>query len=51
MLIWFPLNTINRALIKEGWSLIENPYRKSIKILKEIAGINSNNIKNFHLSY
>ncbi|MDI6713961.1 MAG: single-stranded-DNA-specific exonuclease RecJ [Thermodesulfovibrio sp.] len=46
-----PLNTINRAIIKEGWSLIENPYRKSIKILKEIAGINSNNIKNFHLSY
>ncbi|MDI1471111.1 single-stranded-DNA-specific exonuclease RecJ [Thermodesulfovibrio sp. 1176] len=46
-----PLNTINRAIIKEGWSLIENPYRKSIKILKEIVGINSNNIKNFHLSY
>ena len=46
-----PLNTINRALIKEGWSLIENPYRKSIKLLKEIAGINSNNMKNFHLSY
>lgn len=46
-----PLNTINRALIKEGWGLIENPYRKSIKILKEIAGVNSNNIKNFHLSY
>jgi len=45
-----PLNTVNRALIKQGWSLIENSCRPSIKILREIAGVSSN-IKNFHLSY
>ncbi len=46
-----PLNTTNRALIKHGWELIENPHRASIKILKEISGVNSTSLKNFHLSY
>ncbi|WP_353686375.1 single-stranded-DNA-specific exonuclease RecJ [Thermodesulfovibrio sp. 3462-1] len=45
-----PLNTVNRALIKQGWQLIENPCRVSIKTLKDIASV-SGNIKKFHMSY
>lgn len=45
-----PLNTINRALIKQGWQLIENPQRPSINTLKSIAGVNST-LRSFHLSY
>ncbi|MCS7203125.1 MAG: single-stranded-DNA-specific exonuclease RecJ [Thermodesulfovibrio sp.] len=46
-----PLDTINRALIKPGWTLIENPIRESIRVLKEISGLNSNSLKGFHLSF
>lgn len=42
-----PLDTMNRALVKPGWKLIENPVRTSIKILKDIAGVNSSCLKKF----
>lgn len=46
-----PLTYANRTLIKHGWELIESPIRNSIKMLKNIAGINSNFLRGFHLSY
>lgn len=46
-----PLDMVNRALVKSGWSFIENPTRQSIRVLKEISGLNSNSLKGFHLSY
>ncbi|MEJ5227539.1 single-stranded-DNA-specific exonuclease RecJ [Thermodesulfovibrio sp.] len=46
-----PLTYANRTLTKHGWRLIESPLRNSIKMLKNIAGINSNSLKGFHLSY
>lgn len=46
-----PLMFANRILIKHGWHLIESPTRKSIKILKNIAGVNSNSLRCFHLSF
>ncbi len=46
-----PLNTVNRALIKNGWGLIESGSRPSIKILKDITGVNASSLKSFHLSF
>ena len=46
-----PLIHANRTLIKHGWGLIESSARSSIKMLKNIAGINSNSIRGFHLSF
>lgn len=46
-----PLTYANRTLIKHGWNLIESPVRSSIRMLKNIAGINSNSLKGFHLSF
>ncbi len=46
-----PLTFANRVLIKHGWGLIESPIRNSIKILKNIAGINSNSLRGFHLTF
>jgi single-stranded-DNA-specific exonuclease len=46
-----PLTNSNRTLIKHGWGLIEHAYRPSIKILKNLTGINSNSLKAFHLSF
>ncbi|MCS7163396.1 MAG: single-stranded-DNA-specific exonuclease RecJ [Thermodesulfovibrio sp.] len=46
-----PLTHANRTLTKKGWSLIESPVRSSIKILKSLAGVNSNSLKSFHLSF
>lgn len=45
-----PLVFANRILTKHGWHLIESPKRDSIKILKNIAGINSSSLRGFHLS-
>lgn len=46
-----PLNTVNRALIKHGWRLIESAERPSIKILKNITGVNATPLKGFHLNF
>lgn len=46
-----PLTNSNRTLIKHGWGLIEHAYRPSIKILKNLIGINTNSLKTFHLSF
>lgn len=46
-----PLTSANRALIKKGWQLLEYSQRASIKMLKNIAGINSKLLKGFHLSF
>ncbi|MCX7987833.1 MAG: single-stranded-DNA-specific exonuclease RecJ [Thermodesulfovibrio sp.] len=46
-----PLTYANRILIKHGWESINSPFRSSIQMLKDIAGVNSNSIKGFHLSF
>jgi len=46
-----PLIHANRTLIKHGWEMIDSPVRNSIKMLKNIAGVNSNSIRGFHLSF
>lgn len=46
-----PLNRVNRVLIKHGWGLIESAERPSIKMLKNITGVNSSSLKGFHLNF
>ncbi len=46
-----PLTYANRILIKNGWELIESPSRTSLRILKNLSGVNSNSLKGFHLSF
>lgn len=46
-----PLVYANRTLIKHGWKMIESPERTSLKILKNIAGLNSNSLRGFHLTF
>ncbi|MDW7998990.1 MAG: DHHA1 domain-containing protein, partial [Thermodesulfovibrio sp.] len=46
-----PLTNANRTLIKHGWGLVESSARSSIKVLKSIAGVTSNYLKGFHLSF
>jgi len=46
-----PLTDSNRTLIKHGWEFIEHANRPSIKILKNLTGINTNSLKPFHLSF
>ncbi len=46
-----PLTFANRVIMKHGWNFIESPKRNSLRVLKSIAGINSNYLKGFHLSF
>lgn len=46
-----PLTQANRTVVKHGWSMIESPIRSSIKTLKNIAGVNTNTLRGFHLSF
>lgn len=46
-----PLTYANRTIIKNGWGMIDSPIRTSIKLLKNIAGVNSNSLRGFHLSF